>query len=608
VDDRIQLVLDDNINKLDIHYKSLLIHQTQIADSFYNIIINKEGLLTLYSKALKSSKKERDRLRIKLKDLIQNEYNIMKKAGVLQFQFVFPNNESFIRMHQSEKYGDDLSNVRDDLKYTNETKKISRGLVQGRVIHGFRNVYPLFDKNGDYLGAMDIAYASDNFQNELTAVSDIHAHFLINKNLFKAIDMKHSDIKHKYTQSSEHLNYMLSLTKSHNKKICIEKNREKLEPFKNKIITQMDIGKKFSFYTRTDSLEIEVVSFLPIKGFNTDKTMGWLVSYNKNKFIYEVLKTGQLINVFSFLLIALFIFFIYLQIMGEVKIKREHTLLDDVINSSEDMIFVTNFKKISFVNKKFKDFMSIEYSRDIPNITSSFVQMHNYLHQGLLKKNETFSDLINRTAKEDRIVSLLDTRMNPKAFMISIVDSSFTKGDFLVTLTDITKIKERELVISTKAFYDGLTGVYNRNKFDELVEIELKRDRRYKTNLSIAIVDIDNFKIFNDTFGHLIGDEVLIMIAHYLNENVRETDVFARWGGEEFVILFPDTSINNAKKVCEKLRIGISKLHHPLAGSITASFGVTQYQQNDLLATLFKRSDDALYLAKAEGRNKVCIK
>jgi len=532
----------------------------------------------------------------------------MQGAGVLQFQLVLPNNESFLRFHQPEKFGDNLSKVRADLKHTNKTHEISRGLVQGRIIHGFRNVYPIFDESEEYLGAMDISFSSEKLQNELTHISRIHAHFLIHKETFKYINIDDIDIKNKYTQSSEHYNYLMSLTRDHNREVCIVNNKKKLKHLNHDIVDKMDNGEKFAFYVRNDNLEIEVISFLPIKGFQTDQTIGWLVSYTKSQFVNEILETEGWINLFSFFIILIFGAFVYHIVIAEMRIKKEHTLFDDVINTSEEMIFVTNFKTISFLNKKFKDYLRIDYVDEIKDVTSYFVAMHGYLHNDLLDKNETFSELILKTPEEDRIVCLIDRTMNPKAFAISTVKSSYTHGDYLVTLTDITKLKERELAISNKAFYDGLTGVYNRNKFDELIGIELRRDIRYKNNLSLAIVDIDHFKKFNDTYGHLVGDEVLIMIATYLNEHVRNTDVFARWGGEEFVILFPETTSENAKVVCEKLREGIMALEHKTAGHVTASFGITQYKDKDELSSLFKRCDDALYKAKESGRNRVVIK
>jgi len=608
VNDKVNLILEEDLNTLKINYKSLLSHQRQIADSFYDIIMQKDGFIELYTQILHSSSTEKNNLRKKLQSMILSEYNIMRRTGVLQFQFVSPDNISFLRMHNLDKYDDDLSKVRQDIVNTNKNKTISRGLVKGKTIHGFRNVYPIFNDNGQYLGIMEISFDSDSFQDNLTKMSGLHAHFLIHKNSFNISEMYIYDKKSKYVQSSENFDYMVSLSTIHNKSICIVDNHSKLKVMHDEIFQKMNKSESFSFYVRNKDFEIEIISFLPIKEFDSQKATGWIVSYSKNPFINEILQTGNVINLFSIFILCLFAFFVYQQIIAEIRIKQEHTLLDDVINTSEDMIFVTDFKTISFFNKKFRDYLDVRFVDEIEDVTSLFINMHGYLHNELLNKNEKFYELITRTTKEDRIVCLIDKSMNPRAFTISTAQSSYTKGDYLVTLTDITKLKERELSISNKAFYDGLTGVYNRNKFDELMAIELKRDIRYKNNLSIAIVDIDHFKNFNDTYGHLIGDEVLVMIAEYLNNNVRETDIFARWGGEEFVILFPETSSEDARVVCEKLRLGIMKLEHKIAGSVTASFGITQYKDKDVLASIFKRCDDALYASKQTGRNKVSIK
>jgi len=171
----------------------------------------------------------------------------------------------------------------------------------------------------------------------------------------------------------------------------------------------------------------------------------------------------------------------------------------------------------------------------------------------------------------------------------------------------IQEVQKKQSHTEKKAYIDSLTGVYNRNKLDELFENEIQRVKRYGKHFSIAIIDIDKFKNFNDTYGHLIGDEVLVMLAQCVNNNVRDSDIFARWGGEEFVILFIETSVNEAKIVAEKIKDKIQDLHHQTAGGITASFGITEYIENDTLEGIFKRCDDALYMAKENGRNRVEI-
>ncbi len=166
--------------------------------------------------------------------------------------------------------------------------------------------------------------------------------------------------------------------------------------------------------------------------------------------------------------------------------------------------------------------------------------------------------------------------------------------------------EELKIELSKLAFTDSLTGIYNRHKFEELFAYELKQSQRYKRSLSLAILDIDHFKDFNDKFGHLIGDEILIMLSEVIQNNTRKSDLFARWGGEEFIILFSNTNLHDAMNLAENFRKIIEKLEHKSAGSVTASFGLTEYQQDDTLESMFKRADDALYEAKNSGRN--CIR
>ena len=210
------------------------------------------------------------------------------------------------------------------------------------------------------------------------------------------------------------------------------------------------------------------------------------------------------------------------------------------------------------------------------------------------------------TPEDKRIVSILDRHLKPIVFKIDITKTN-SNYSYLVTLSDITIIQAKQEIANKKAYIDGLTKVYNRNKFDEIMNEEIIRVKRFHHSLSMAILDIDKFKDFNDKFGHLIGDEVLIMMAQSVNANIRKTDTFARWGGEEFVILFREISLDRAKNVSQKLKDDIEKLHHKVAGGITVSFGVTQYIEGDTMETLFKRCDDALYKAKEKGRNRVEI-
>ncbi|MBI5894008.1 MAG: diguanylate cyclase [Deltaproteobacteria bacterium] len=166
--------------------------------------------------------------------------------------------------------------------------------------------------------------------------------------------------------------------------------------------------------------------------------------------------------------------------------------------------------------------------------------------------------------------------------------------------------KETEEKLKVMATTDSLTGIYNRRKFEELLEIETQRAVRYKTPLSLIEFDIDYFKDINDTHGHLAGDDVLVEITKLISENIRDIDIFARWGGEEFMIIVPHNEIEGARILAEKLRTIVEGHRITGIGAVTCSFGAAQFNEGDTFDSFIKRTDDALYDAKRSGRNKVC--
>jgi diguanylate cyclase (GGDEF)-like protein len=170
--------------------------------------------------------------------------------------------------------------------------------------------------------------------------------------------------------------------------------------------------------------------------------------------------------------------------------------------------------------------------------------------------------------------------------------------------------KNRELERLNKelerhATRDALTGVYNRMRFDAMLEAEIKRSQRYDRDLSLAMFDIDFFKQINDRYGHGAGDCALRELAAFVSERIRVSDVFARWGGEEFMIMFPENSLEATRQAAEKLRQNIEEHNFDKVGKMTCSFGVTQLLPGDGFESLNKRVDDSLYEAKRNGKNQV---
>lgn len=174
---------------------------------------------------------------------------------------------------------------------------------------------------------------------------------------------------------------------------------------------------------------------------------------------------------------------------------------------------------------------------------------------------------------------------------------------------DITIQKNHEAALIQLARHDPLTGTANRRYFFERAEQEFMRSRRYQTPLSIALIDVDHFKHINDQFGHATGDEVLKLLSGKITALLRESDLLARIGGEEFAILMPSTGLAGAALMAERLRMTIAEEASPVAGlmlHLRFSAGVTQLKaQDQSIEDCLRRADEAMYKAKQAGRDRV---
>ena len=173
------------------------------------------------------------------------------------------------------------------------------------------------------------------------------------------------------------------------------------------------------------------------------------------------------------------------------------------------------------------------------------------------------------------------------------------------TNRDVTVLKQTEEQLQRLSTTDPLTGAYNRRMFMDLLTGEFKRAGRYGEPFSLLMFDIDHFKRVNDQYGHDAGDRVLQEIVRLSMETVRQADILARWGGEEFMVLLPRTDGDMAYIMGERLREHIARHTFAGVGHLTVSVGVTSFNAGDSVDLLLKRVDEALYTAKESGRNLV---
>jgi diguanylate cyclase (GGDEF)-like protein len=183
----------------------------------------------------------------------------------------------------------------------------------------------------------------------------------------------------------------------------------------------------------------------------------------------------------------------------------------------------------------------------------------------------------------------------------------------IVSLGDIYQLQLREfnLRLELMARTDPLTGINNRGYFMELLGVELERAGRYGRQFSLMMLDLDHFKLVNDSYGHAAGDKVLrALAAVFESSGLRKSDFVGRIGGEEFAIVLPETEIHIAAEVAERIRETLEKTvvrHNDDLILITVSIGISRYRAGDNVETLLQRADEEMYMAKESGRNRVCL-
>jgi len=302
-----------------------------------------------------------------------------------------------------------------------------------------------------------------------------------------------------------------------------------------------------------------------------------------------------------------------LNISLETRVENEIQKIKSILDAQDNIVILSNSKTIKNVNKRFLEFFEVtsieDFTRMSDNIFNHFIEEYGFISKKSLLGNKCYYKYIKNLKEVDRVVKIKNSKDEERVFTINVDNYDNSNDFYVISLTDITELKEKSNLLEYQASHDNLTGLFNRNKFNSLFGKEIRRGIRYSNKLSLVLFDIDFFKVVNDTHGHQVGDEVLKEIANIVTQSVREHDTVVRWGGEEFLILLPETDLEGARIVAEKIRSTICK--DPLTKlnlSISASFGVSIMNEEDTEDSFIARIDEALYEAKKSGRNKVVTK
>lgn len=224
------------------------------------------------------------------------------------------------------------------------------------------------------------------------------------------------------------------------------------------------------------------------------------------------------------------------------------------------------------------------------------------------KQLEKHVEALSSSQNSRNVLSVVSSIVHETRYFLK--ESKQLESDLINSSKELKNLKGELINARVEATTDALTGLHNRRGFDEQIKKLLQDRRRSGTGFSVIMADLDHFKDINDNYGHLIGDKVLQAFGKLLTGNTRDTDYVARFGGEEFILLLPNTSLDNTFIVAENIRKAIEKLRVKQAktgtiiDSITASFGVATHRFDETANDLLDRCDKAMYRAKDEGRNK----
>ncbi len=283
----------------------------------------------------------------------------------------------------------------------------------------------------------------------------------------------------------------------------------------------------------------------------------------------------------------------------DLKVSQEYAI--HIIDSSLDMIITVNRERkivgFNMAAEKTFGYRAEEVIGKHVDILYSDKEESAKIYDSIVKTGQFIGEIINRRRDGEVVPSFLSA---------SILRD--TEGNFLGVMgisRDITELKRAEEALRIAATVDRLTGALNRQTFEDALGKETERAKRYGSPLSLLMFDIDRFKGINDTYGHQTGDSVLRTVSSLVRENIRSVDFFGRWGGEEFMVLLPETSLEDAVIVAEKLRKLLENHSFSPVPRVTASFGVAQCHEQEAFDSLTKRTDTALYRAKNRGRNRV---
>ena len=473
---------------------------------------------------------------------------------------------------------DDTTKIREDLQNTIKKRKISYSVSIDEFDLNIKSIVPVMDDD-EFVGALEII-SHFNSISKILKENGVDSIVVANKVYAKRL-------KYPFTKKFVDGYYIANFDAPNNLIKLLEKYDVK------------------SFIT--DDYKIFLDYFIvnyPLKNID-NKVIGHYFAFQKLTSIKSKELEYFKFKSFVFALLVLMALAGVVNITLYYNMRKQKIYYKNILDSSNNIILVNDKKSIIDANKVFFKYFSKyktleEFKKDNKCICNFFVKEDGYLSRGK-EKYSWLDTILSNKDKVHKVKIIIDKNIYYFSVFASLISKS--EQHYSVTFSDITQEEMYKKELETISVKDPLTNLYNRRYYKDKIEHEMYNAKRYGYDLSIMMMDIDYFKSINDKHGHNVGDEVLIYYTKIIAKSLRDSDTVCRMGGEEFLVMLPHTSLDDALKIAEKLRASVENSKKIIP--ITMSFGVTQYINGESEEYLYKRVDKALYKAKTNGRNRV---
>ena len=334
-----------------------------------------------------------------------------------------------------------------------------------------------------------------------------------------------------------------------------------------------------------------------------------------NNFLHIVEEGKDTIFFYNIVIAILLLVFLFILLKVQKNLFQSNLKLELKVNARTEKLN----KYITIVNK-YVTTSSTDLEGNITSVSEAFCRISGYSEEELIGKTHNivkhedmdtnvYTELWNTiTSGEKWIGEIQNKKKNGDAYwVLANIEPIYSRSGTRIGYTSIRQEITDKKRVEKLSVTDKLTQLYNRVRLEEIFTIEIAKFHRYNTSFSVILIDIDFFKDVNDTYGHNVGDVFLKEIADLLKSSVRIEDIVGRWGGEEFIILTNNYSIEGIMILAEKIRQTVASYDFTTVGHKTVSIGVSILNKEDTQESVIYRADKSLYHAKKTGRNKVYL-